>query len=67
MVPLIIPDRTNASKYAWEITDKNDIIAITSKGPDPYTEEFMLLSKTDAETIKYLFELRKDLSTAENI
>jgi len=54
----IISDRTLAIEYAWNHAQKGDIIAITGKGPEKYRESFALPTKSDAETVQYLFAQR---------
>ncbi|RSK26596.1 UDP-N-acetylmuramoyl-L-alanyl-D-glutamate--2,6-diaminopimelate ligase [Bacillus sp. HMF5848] len=51
----IITDRTRAIEYAWKNAKPGDFIVITGKGPELYKESFIIPTKTDSETVKYLF------------
>ncbi|MEQ2527583.1 UDP-N-acetylmuramoyl-L-alanyl-D-glutamate--2,6-diaminopimelate ligase [Bacillaceae bacterium CLA-AA-H227] len=52
----IINDRTKAIEYAWKNAKADDYVVITGKGHELYKEPFILPTKTDTETIKYLFK-----------
>ncbi|TLS50009.1 hypothetical protein FE782_21975 [Paenibacillus antri] len=52
----VIEDRTMAISHAWEVVKKGDWIVITGKGPEPYTEPFILSTSSDIETIRVLSE-----------
>ncbi|MCF6408390.1 UDP-N-acetylmuramoyl-L-alanyl-D-glutamate--2,6-diaminopimelate ligase [Pseudalkalibacillus salsuginis] len=51
---IIIPDRTEAIKYALEKTSSRDWVVITGKGHETYTQSYSLPTSSDAETIEYL-------------
>ncbi|WP_277586645.1 Mur ligase family protein, partial [Psychrobacillus antarcticus] len=51
---IIIPDRTLAIQYAWEIAQHNDFIVITGKGIENYQQSFSLPTTSDIHTLNYL-------------
>lgn len=59
---IIIPDRTLAIQYAWEIAQNKDFIVITGKGIENYQQSFRLPTFSDAHTLNYL----KDSSIVES-
>jgi len=62
---IIIPDRTLAIQYAWEIAQNNDLIVITGKGIENYQQNFSLPTSSDIQTLNYLndsFEFQRQHS-----
>ena len=51
---IVIPDRTNAIKWAIENSSYNDWIIITGKGHENYNQKFHLPTKSDEETVLYI-------------
>ncbi|MCM3390494.1 UDP-N-acetylmuramoyl-L-alanyl-D-glutamate--2,6-diaminopimelate ligase [Ureibacillus chungkukjangi] len=51
---IVIPDRTNAIKWAIENSSYNDWIIITGKGHENYKQKFHLPTKSDEETVLYI-------------
>ncbi|RXJ01643.1 UDP-N-acetylmuramoyl-L-alanyl-D-glutamate--2,6-diaminopimelate ligase [Anaerobacillus alkaliphilus] len=50
----VILDRTEAIKYAWDTSEKEDTVLVTGKGPECYQHPFLLPSRSDRETIEYI-------------
>ena len=53
---LIIPDRTDAIKYAWEIAQNRDWIVITGKGNEYYQQSYSMPTVSDSQTLQYLLD-----------
>lgn len=51
---VIIPDRTLAIQYAWDLAQYNDLIVITGKGIENYQQKFELPTLSDLHTLNYL-------------
>jgi UDP-N-acetylmuramoyl-L-alanyl-D-glutamate--2,6-diaminopimelate ligase len=51
---VIIPDRTLAIQYAWDLAQYNDLIVITGKGIENYQQKFALPTLSDLHTLNYL-------------
>jgi len=60
---IIIPDRTDAIKYAWELAQNQDWIVITGKGNEQYQQGFAMNTNSDSETLKYLMDSSQKHST----
>ncbi len=57
----IITDRTLAIQKAISLASAGDWVVITGKGPEMYTKEFNLKTKTDVETVEKLSSSRAKL------
>lgn len=53
---VIIPDRTEAIKYAWELSQQNDWVIITGKGNEHYQQTYSMPTSSDLQTLKYLLD-----------
>lgn len=53
---VIIPDRTEAIKYAWELAKNRDWIVITGKGNELYQQIYSIPTFSDSQTLQYLFD-----------
>ncbi|WP_261129382.1 UDP-N-acetylmuramoyl-L-alanyl-D-glutamate--2,6-diaminopimelate ligase [Bacillus sp. Marseille-Q3570] len=58
---IIIPDRTEAIKYALEVTGARDWVVITGKGHETYQQTYSLPTESDLETIEFLINQSVDL------
>lgn len=52
----IIPDRTAALKYAWELAQNRDWIVITGKGNENYQQSYSISTSSDFQTLQYLLD-----------
>jgi len=53
---VIIPDRTEAIKYAWELAKNRDWIVITGKGNELYQQIYSMPTFSDSQTLQYLLD-----------
>ena len=54
----VIPDRSSAIEYAWEIAREGDWVFITGKGDEMYKETYHLPTNSDKDTLMYLLKER---------
>lgn len=63
---VIIPDRTEAIKYAWEMAKNRDWVVITGKGNELYQQRYSIPTFSDSQTLQYLLDIGQKHSTLIN-